>query len=230
MHSEFPRILTYLRKEKGISQKQAAQELGVSQALLSHYEKGIRECGLAFVIRTADFYDVSCDYLLGRSPEKNGSTISIEKITESSDKKEVPNPKTFAAVYNKKIIISSMNILFDLAAKSGCKTLVQEVSSFLTMAVYRMFRVVFKANKNNNEEMFSVPKELANQKAQAEMTINEANASAIVLNSLPKLLETIKSPSEMTVSMELLDNNYSEDKSALLNLIKNCEAKLSDNN
>ena len=59
MNSDFPRILTLLRKERGISQKEAAQALNVSQALLSHYEKGIRECGLDFVVRTADFYGVS---------------------------------------------------------------------------------------------------------------------------------------------------------------------------
>ncbi len=37
-----------LRTEKGLSQKDAANDLGVSQALLSHYEKGIREFGLDF--------------------------------------------------------------------------------------------------------------------------------------------------------------------------------------
>ena len=37
----FNRILTLLRKERGITQKEAAAHLGVSQALLSHYEKGI---------------------------------------------------------------------------------------------------------------------------------------------------------------------------------------------
>ena len=42
---EFNRIIKLLRKERGITQKQAAEDLGVSQALLSHYEKGIRECG-----------------------------------------------------------------------------------------------------------------------------------------------------------------------------------------
>ena len=55
MNSAFPRILTLLRKERGISQKEAASSLLVSQALLSHYEKGIRECGLDFVVRAADF-------------------------------------------------------------------------------------------------------------------------------------------------------------------------------
>ena len=61
MNSHFPRILTLLRKERGLSQKKAAEELGVSQALLSHYEKGIRECGLEFVVRAAVYYQVSCD-------------------------------------------------------------------------------------------------------------------------------------------------------------------------
>ena len=42
MSSDFSRSLTLLRKEKGISQRAAAKELGISQALLSHYENGIR--------------------------------------------------------------------------------------------------------------------------------------------------------------------------------------------
>ncbi len=46
MNTNFARNLTLLRKEKKLTQKEAAQSLGVSQALLSHYEKGIRECSL----------------------------------------------------------------------------------------------------------------------------------------------------------------------------------------
>jgi transcriptional regulator with XRE-family HTH domain len=62
--------LVSLRKEKNLSQKEAAIELGVSQALLSHYEKGIRECGLDFLCRASAFYDVSTDYLLGLTDNK----------------------------------------------------------------------------------------------------------------------------------------------------------------
>ena len=57
---EFNRIIKLLRKERGITQKQAAEDLGVSQALLSHYEKGIRECGLDFVVRVADYKVQTC--------------------------------------------------------------------------------------------------------------------------------------------------------------------------
>ena len=82
MNTPFSRTLTLLRKERGISQKQAAAELKISQALLSHYEKGIRECGLDFVVRAADFYEVSCDYLLGRTADKSGAVISVDDIPE----------------------------------------------------------------------------------------------------------------------------------------------------
>lgn len=73
MHLRFARILSRLRHEKGVSQRQAAQELGVSQALLSHYENGIREPGLAFVVKACDYYQVSADYLLGRSDHRDGT-------------------------------------------------------------------------------------------------------------------------------------------------------------
>ena len=83
MNADFPRLITLLRKEKGISQKQAAAEFGISQALLSHYEKGIRECGLDFLVKCAKFYGVSCDYLLGVSPERNGRQLTVEDIPEA---------------------------------------------------------------------------------------------------------------------------------------------------
>ena len=63
----FPETLSALRRERNISQRCAAAELGISQALLSHYENGAREPGLGFVCRACDYYGVSADYLLGRS-------------------------------------------------------------------------------------------------------------------------------------------------------------------
>lgn len=75
------------RKTLGLSQKQAAADLGVSQALLSHYENGIREPGLAFLAKAAEYYGVSCDYLLGRTNntiELHAST-HIANIPEDAD-------------------------------------------------------------------------------------------------------------------------------------------------
>lgn len=65
----FCRILGDLRREKGISQRKAAAELHISQALLSHYENGAREPGLTFVCRACDYYGVTADYILGRGDD-----------------------------------------------------------------------------------------------------------------------------------------------------------------
>ena len=70
MNAEFSRTLSLLRQEKGVSQRTAAGALGISQALLSHYENGAREPGLSFVCRACDYYGVSADYLLCRSEHK----------------------------------------------------------------------------------------------------------------------------------------------------------------
>ena len=78
MSSEFSRTLSLLRKERGVSQRTAAADLGVSQALLSHYENGAREPGLAFVCRACDYYGVSADYLLCRSQQPNAPQSTAE--------------------------------------------------------------------------------------------------------------------------------------------------------
>ena len=69
--SKFASNLSKLRREKGLSQRQAAAELGVSQALLSHYENDSREPRLDFVVKICDYYSVTTDYMLGRTKERN---------------------------------------------------------------------------------------------------------------------------------------------------------------
>ena len=104
---EFNRIIKLLRKERGITQKQAAEDLGVSQALLSHYEKGIRECGLDFVVKVADYYNVSCDYLLGRSAERNGMMLSAEDLPNPDKMKDNIYHGSVLPTMNKKLLYSA---------------------------------------------------------------------------------------------------------------------------
>ena len=68
----FAQILSELRRTAGLSQRKAAADLNISQALLSHYENGAREPGLNFVCRGCDYYNVPADYLLGRAPNPDG--------------------------------------------------------------------------------------------------------------------------------------------------------------
>ena len=78
MDRTFPETLSTLRRQRNISQRQAAQDLCISQALLSHYENGAREPGLAFVCKACDYYGVSADYLLCRSQHPNAPQSTAE--------------------------------------------------------------------------------------------------------------------------------------------------------
>ena len=75
MPRTFSEAMSALRREQGLSQRKAASELHISQALLSHYENGAREPGLEFVVRACDYYGVSADYLLGRTDEPGGAAL-----------------------------------------------------------------------------------------------------------------------------------------------------------
>ena len=76
MARSFAEILSEIRREKGISQRKAAADLKISQALLSHYENGAREPGLMFVCRACDYYGVSADFLLGRTEDPEVGAVA----------------------------------------------------------------------------------------------------------------------------------------------------------
>lgn len=221
MNADFPRILTLLRKERGISQKQAAAELKISQALLSHYEKGIRECGLDFVVRTADFYGVSCDYLLGRSPERTGAQLSFEDIPEpDSVGKENTLKGSILPTLNKKLISNTLNIIFDILQNINNKELTTEVSSFLNLSVYRMYRVLYGINTKNEQTLFTVAPEVALAKATAAMILCESNAN-VIASEIASSNNDIKE--KLYMSTQTLQQDYPLFTSSLLNLIKNSE-------
>ena len=58
--------LKELRSEKGISQLQLAKIIGISQSVYCNYETGISEPTAHVIVKFADFFEVSADYLLGR--------------------------------------------------------------------------------------------------------------------------------------------------------------------
>ncbi len=62
--------LKQLRKEKGISQLKLAMDLSMNQNTISRYENEDREADYATLIKIADYFDVSLDYLLERTDEK----------------------------------------------------------------------------------------------------------------------------------------------------------------
>lgn len=63
--------LKELRKSRKISQLKLAMDLNMNQNSISRYESGEREADYATLIRLADYFDVSVDYLLERTDNPN---------------------------------------------------------------------------------------------------------------------------------------------------------------
>ncbi|MEG1426974.1 MAG: helix-turn-helix transcriptional regulator, partial [Oscillospiraceae bacterium] len=165
MDSCFSQNLVILRKERGLSQKKVAGDLHISQALLSHYEKGIRECGLDFVMKTANYFDVSCDFLLGRSKERNSSTKQ-KKLTGAS-----------AEATEESIILDAVTIVFAILKKINSKSLIKEVTHYLSCAVYTMFRTI--THTKNSGFVLQLDKNMYAAVSSAKMTISKAQCDMI---------------------------------------------------
>lgn len=63
-------LLRNLREDHDLTQKQVGEILHISQRSYAHYEAGTREIPLDILVRLADYYDVSLDYIVGRTDSK----------------------------------------------------------------------------------------------------------------------------------------------------------------
>lgn len=157
MNPDFSRSLSLLRQEKGVSQRAAAKDLGISQALLSHYENGIREPGLAFVAKACDYYRVSADFMLGRTLNRDGAALfDVDTLPDASQDRDNILHGSVMATLSKKLLVNSISVLFDLLGKLGRREAIKAAADYLAVAVYKTFRHLYRADGSRNEDLFSL--------------------------------------------------------------------------
>ena len=223
VNDSFPRIITLLRTERGLTQKNAADALDISQALLSHYERGARECGLDFLIKIADFYGVSCDYLLGRTSDRNGARLTVNDIPEPDEAADNVMKGSTLPILNKKLIANSLNIIFDLLQKVDCQDLTQQVSLYQMISVYKIFRLLYAANAENAVSFFSVSENCCHGFSDASLHIIEANIRSITSGKPIDGLTPLENDEALRISFEALNRDYPLFASSLMNLIRSAE-------
>lgn len=86
--------LKELRNKKGLSMTDVARALGVSRQAYSYYENNLRSPDPAMVKALAEFFDVSTDYILGRSEPENKRLLNDPDVMEIAALYEkLPNDK-----------------------------------------------------------------------------------------------------------------------------------------
>lgn len=159
--SKFAVVLSQLRKERGISQKKAAADLGISQALLSHYEKGIRECGLDFVIKCSDYYGVTTDYLLGVSESRNGVSASYLP----SDDETAERPMQMLSLATK--------YLYDISSTTISPEAKSYVYDYYMLSAYRGALTLARAGILP-KELFKIDYTIARELVSAAIAVHDA--------------------------------------------------------
>ena len=181
MATDFSRALKLLREEKGISQRVASGGLGISQALMSHYENGTREPGLAFIARACDYYEVSADFIIGRTMVRDGSSIQPELLYDAASDRDNRLKGSAAAMLSKRLLCNSVSLLFDILGRTGHKGLISAVLRYLSAAYYKVFRLVFSSAAPKSEVFFfSVPENLYSPSCEAELARAEVQIRAIL--------------------------------------------------
>lgn len=176
MNTDFSRTLSLLRQERGLSQRQVAKELGISQALLSHYENGAREPGLAFVKKACDFYRVSADFLLGRTLSRDGTTIvDADTLYDAAQERDHILRGSVLATLSRKLLTNSVGVVFDLLGKTEDKDAIRAAANYLSAAVYQVYRDLYRVSPGSSEDFFSVSdRQFLTGLTRVDMTLSEA--------------------------------------------------------
>lgn len=165
------------RKEKGLTQEELAEKLGVSAVAVSKWERGINVPELGVVCEMADFFEISVDELLGRTncvlPEETKYSDKAMKQYDFDSRKNIIGKyagqtckvallEEFAELDDKtlQLIIKRLNnttLIYAMAGMSGkvCKRFLENLSG----------RMLYFVDYHMKREEFAVEKIEAAQKA-----------------------------------------------------------------
>ena len=217
--SEFSRTLSLLRQERGVSQRTAASDLGISQALLSHYENGIREPGLSFVVKACDYYHVSADFILGRTLSRDGSMLSSEEVLGAAEPGNILQGSVLATLQSKRLA-GAVGVLFGLLGKLGDKTAINAAAAYLGGAVYQLYRHLYRA-AGANEAYFALdPAACTMGTADADMKLEEVRYARALRAQAAKKAEF------PDLSPEALTSNYPGRCQSLTQVLSTADARL----
>lgn len=88
INTTFKQRLKLLRKEKGLTQEQLAEELFVVRHTIHRWESGETQPSIDDLLKLSQFFNVNTDYLVGKSNRKKSSNSKVavnKKVTETKN-------------------------------------------------------------------------------------------------------------------------------------------------
>ena len=108
--------------------------------------------------------------------------------------------------------------------RANNKTLTANVSNYLMLALYRVFRSLYSASERNQQSMFAIPKATYQGYSEAQMKVYSTRFESVTnYNNENEYIEKLK---DCEYSSENISNDYPKLASSLFNLIQHSESKL----
>lgn len=113
-NTKFGARLKELREEKGVSMIELARAIGVSDAAVCKWENGVAEPKLGYIIRLAEYFDCSIDYISGNDGEYSSAAKPIKiSVTDGKTGKQIKpeSPVSVSLTPEEAQIIGTYNVL-----------------------------------------------------------------------------------------------------------------------
>jgi transcriptional regulator with XRE-family HTH domain len=214
----FSKRLKELREEKSVSKEALATALQVSFSVVCYWETDRSEPTAPNLVKIADFFGVSCDYLLGRTPQR------YSDITDISDDTSKAKRDAVSQIVNKKLIQNTQTVLYDYLIKIRNRKLSNYVSNYLMLATYNMFRKVYSANEKNPQDMFAVHKDVYDGFSTAAMQVLSTRVACATDLSCES--DFIKHSGDFEISPDELAEEYPQLASSVFNLVQHAESNM----
>lgn len=149
----FSTVFAYLRRENRYSQRKVAADLSISQALLSHYENGLREPRLDFVVRASEYYGVSADYMLGRTAVKENPMLAGASVS-SGDGSELADLWINGNMYS---LINAITVIMNMLISVYGNNAADKAFEYFSAAAYNLFRFMRLDSDEDFKALVTVP-------------------------------------------------------------------------
>lgn len=114
---QFGDILAELRQDHKMTQKELAQGLGVATSSISAYERGTRLPSIDILVDLANFFDVTTDYLVGRTKWNVSLSLLSEPFVESISLNELIELLSSLSIVQRKalsVVVKDMKFIADI--------------------------------------------------------------------------------------------------------------------
>lgn len=128
---KFSNIIKELREEKNCSQEELGKYIGVSHTSIKNWELGINEPKASYIIKLAQIFNVTTDYLLGITEDYSVNTISSSDL--SDDQQYIVNEYNKLSSTDKQKIINYMAVSTTRAEKKSDNSLTPMEEELITM-------------------------------------------------------------------------------------------------